>query len=172
MSSLLSLSPLRRRWLLDYICWANLAEVVCHHALEPVHFVWHITVCPLKNVESVVDALRTLLSHHAKTNSPLPDERHHMVFEHVEFWRDRCFRESSTIVPDELVDVANYMYKRYVQGWVCVTTPMCTWDRSMCTCMSITVTYAEQKECCYQMHWRNLGYCGTWRTAGELCQTY
>ena len=35
---------------------------------------------------------------------------HHMVFEHVEFAHDRCFRESSTIVPDELVDVVKYMY--------------------------------------------------------------
>ena len=92
--------------------------MVCHHTLEPVHLVGHITVRPLKNVEAVVDALRTLLSHHAKTNSPLPDERHHVVFEHVEFGRDRCFRESSTIVPDELVDVANYMYERYEQGCV------------------------------------------------------
>ena len=81
--------------------------MVCHHTLEPVHFIGHIAVCPLKNIEPVVDALRTLLSHHAKTNSTLPDEQHHMVFEHVEFAHDRCFRESSTIVPDELVDVAN-----------------------------------------------------------------
>ena len=76
------------------------------------------SVCPLKNIEPVVDALRTLLSHHAKINSTLPDEQHHMVFEHVEFGRDRCFRESSTIVPDELIDVANYMYERYVRGCV------------------------------------------------------
>ena len=61
-----------------------------------------------------MDALRTLLSHHAKTNSTLPDEQHHMVFEYVEFARDRCW-ESSTIVPDEL---AKYMYERYVHGCV------------------------------------------------------
>ena len=84
--------------------------MVCHHTLEPVDFIGHIAVCPLKNIEPVVDALRTLLSHHAKTNSTLPDEQHHMVFEHVEFAHDRCFRESSTIVPDELVDVVKYMY--------------------------------------------------------------
>ena len=90
--------------------------MVCQHTLEPVHFIGHIAVCPLKNIEPVVDALRTLLSHHAKTNSTLPDEQHHMVFEYVEFARDRCFRESSTIVPNELVDVAKYMYERYVHG--------------------------------------------------------
>ena len=67
--SLLSLSSLRSRSQLDDVCWANLAEVVCHHTLEPVHFIGHIAVCPLKNIEPVVDALRTLLSHHAKTNS-------------------------------------------------------------------------------------------------------
>ena len=32
-----------------------------------------ILLCPLKNIEPVVDALRTLLSHHAKTNSTLLD---------------------------------------------------------------------------------------------------
>ena len=32
-----------------------------------------ILLCPLKNIEPVVDALCTLLSHHAKTNSTLLD---------------------------------------------------------------------------------------------------
>ena len=70
---------------------------------EPFNRVRHVGICPCKCVQSAVDALGTLLSHHSQTNSPLPNEWRHVILQHMEFRSDTGFREGRLVVCEEFI---------------------------------------------------------------------